>query len=397
MSISMQAIQTTLESKKTFCKFLSANDTGQTGGHQAGVYISKPSIGILFETPGIKGENKEKWVRIQWQNGLSTDSRFIYYGQGTRNEYRITNFGKEFPYLRPEYTGALFVLSQIGTDYYKGFVLNTEDEINSYLDAFGLTPAETNRLIETENVDASVVEKIAIDRFIATLTEDFPGSDVMASAARRIVYACHNNNMAIQNPDKALLTWTAEEYRLFKALEIERYGPIVKDGFDTVDDFVRMAHQVLNRRKSSAGKSLEHHLASIFDENDISYSAQAVTEGNKRPDFVFPSIADYHDFSFPVSRLTTLAAKTTCKDRWRQILNEADRLRGERKYLCTLQQGISATQMDEMEAEKVTLVVPKPYISAYPHEKQERIWTISRFVSYIKDLEQGEAEKCKAQ
>ena len=28
--------------------------------------------------------------------------RFIYYGQGTRNEYRITNFGRDFPFLTYE-------------------------------------------------------------------------------------------------------------------------------------------------------------------------------------------------------------------------------------------------------------------------------------------------------
>ena len=144
---------------------------------------------------------------------------------------------------------------------------------------------------------------------------------------------------------------------------------------------------MLNRRKSRAGKSLEHHLAAIFDENSIEYTAQAVTEGNKRPDFIFPSETAYHDFSFPVDRLTTLAAKTTCKDRWRQILNEADRLRNDRKYLCTLQQGISAMQMDEMESEGVTLVVPKAYIQTYPRERQDRIWTLYKFVEYIKETE----------
>ena len=35
------------------------------------------------------------------------------------------------------------------------------------------------------------------------------------------------------------------------------------------------------------------------------------------------------------------------RKRWQQILNEADRLRDENKYLCTMQQGMSAAQMDE--------------------------------------------------
>ena len=148
-----------------------------------------------------------------------------------------------------------------------------------------------------------------------------------------------------------------------------------------------MANQVLNRRKSRAGKSLEHHLSAIFDENKIQYTAQAVTEGNKKPDFLFPSEEAYHDLTFSIDKLCTLAAKTTCKDRWRQILNEADRLRDENKYLCTMQQGISAAQMDEMQAEKVILVVPKEYHKAYPKEKRDRIWTIARFVAYVKEME----------
>lgn len=150
----IQAIQAVLSSQKAYCKFLSANDTGLTGGHQAGIYISKPSIPILFDEPGEKGQNKEKWVKIKWQDGTETDTRFIYYGQGTRNEYRITNFGRGFPFLKPEYTGALFVLTQNSPEDYQSYILNTEDDIDQFLDAFGLSPADTNRLIEAEQVQA---------------------------------------------------------------------------------------------------------------------------------------------------------------------------------------------------------------------------------------------------
>lgn len=374
----------------TFTKFLTANDTGLTGGHQAGIYISKPSIQILFDEPGIRGQNKEKWVKVIWQDDFETNTRFIYYGQGTRNEYRITNFGRGFPFLRPEFTGALFVLIRINAENYKGYVLNTEDEINEFLGAFDLTPPETNRLIESKRIDASQREQTAIDEFINSLTVDFPSSDIMSAAARKISYtAMMKPTIMISDPDKAILQWVDQEYKLFRALEQERYGRTVANGFSSVDDFIALANQVLNRRKSRAGKSLEHHLAAVFDGNQIRYTAQAVTEGNKRPDFIFPSEAAYHDFSFPADRLTSLAAKTTCKDRWRQILNEADRLRDGRKYLCTLQQGISVMQMDEMESEKVTLVVPEPYISTYPREKQERIWSLRKFVNYVKEKQNG--------
>lgn len=66
---------------------------------------------------------------------------------------------------------------------------------------------------------------------------------------------------------------------------------------------------------------------------------------------------------YPVEQLISLAAKTTCKDRWRQIINEADRLRDRTKFLCTLQQGISTAQLDEMQEERVILVVPRPFIA----------------------------------
>lgn len=383
-----KAIQAVLSGKLAFCKFLSSNDTGETGGHQSGIYVSKPAVSILFEIAGVRGENKERWVHIKWQNDFETNSRFIYYGCGTRDEYRITNFGRAFPFLRPEYTGALFVLVKDRDDYYQAFVLNTEDDINQFLDAFGISPVETNRLININVVAPEILENRAIHEFIAGLGVDFPTSWEMSDAARRIENLVYDHVEDVtDNPDKKLVAWTDMEYRLFRALEYARYGELIAKKFDSVDEFVAAANQVLNRRKSRAGKSLEHHLGAIFDANRLIYTSQAITEGNKKPDFLFPSQEAYHDIQFPCEKLITLGAKTTCKDRWRQIINEADRLKGRPKYLCTLQQGISGAQMDEMEAEQVVLVVPKNYISTYPANRRDKIWTLDKFVRFVKEAE----------
>lgn len=384
------AINSVFYGKKAFCKFLSANDTGETGGHQAGIYISKPAIPILFDKPCERGYNCERWVKIHWFNYKDTDTRFIYYGSKTRNEYRITNFGKGFPFLKPEYTGALFVLvqSKESDEDYEAFVLNTEDDINQFLENFNMAPTETNNLITTGNVDLDLQEKKEIYSFISYLKADFPSSEIMSSKARDIQNVVYNHlEYIISNPDQKLLDWTSMEYKLFRALEHVRYGEAIRNGFENVEDFITLANQVLNRRKSRAGKSLEHHLSAIFDGNAVSYTAQAVTEGRKKPDFIFPSEAAYHDTSFSVEKIISLAAKTTCKDRWRQVLNEADRLRDKNKFLCTMQQGITSAQMDEMQSEKVILVVPKPYIKTYPRDKQDRIWTIKRFIEYVKEKE----------
>lgn len=382
------AIEKTMSGQQTFCKLLSPNDSGETGGHQSGFLISKTAKDMLFTASDLSSHIAKRNISLKWQDDFVTEGCFTWYE--SKNELRLTRFTRGFPFMGADYTGALFVLIKITADDYEGFILNTEDEINEFLNAFGLSPAETNRPIELSKTNASVREQIAIDTFINGLTVEFPSSEVMSSAARMIAYATLlNQRNAVVNPDKALLEWTDEEYKLFRALENARYGKTISQGFTSVDEFVLLANQVLNRRKSRAGKSLEHHLSAIFDENKISYTAQAVTEGNKRPDFIFPSQEAYHDFSFPTERITSLAAKTTCKDRWRQIINEADRLRDGKKYLCTLQQGISAAQMDEMDAEGVVLVVPKMYITTYPKERQERIWTLHKFVNYVKELERG--------
>ncbi len=383
----VKAIDAVLKGKDSFCKFLSANDSGETGGHQSGILISLSAKAMLFTDQEMR-ENHilKKNGTIRWQDDYSTSCTFTWYE--SKKELRITNFGRGRSPLRPEFTGALFVMVKDSEEDYQGFILNTDEDIQEFLDSFGLTPAETNRPIELSRVNPEVKEKNAIDAFIAGLTVDFPSSFDMSQAARMIQFDVYRNRrLTITDPDSALLKWTEEEYRLFRAIEHDRYGGTVSRGFATVDDFIALANQVLNRRKSRAGKSLEHHLSAIFDENRIEYTAQGVTEGNKKPDFLFPSEEAYHDMTFSIEKLCTLAAKTTCKDRWRQILNEADRLRDEHKYLCTMQQGISAAQMDEMQTEKVILVVPKPYIDAYPRDRRDRIWTISRFVGYVKEME----------
>lgn len=387
-SRSHEAIQTARTGRKVFCKFLSANDTGSTGAHQAGIYIPKKSFQILFDQPGVRGQNKDRHVNILWHDGSLTESRFIYYGRETRDEYRITRFGKNFPYFNSEHTGSLFILIQLDEENYKGYVLDTEDDIDLFLDAFSLSPTETNQIIDDTISMPDLSESTVIQSVIDSLPNGFPSTEEMALFARNIWDTVNRSwHMVSKDPDKVLLKWTETEYRLFRALEYSRYHNVIGEGFLRLDDFIDVANQVLNRRKSRAGKSLEHHLSAIFDEHGLLYQSQAITEGKKRPDFLFPSQDAYHDYNYPIERIVLLAAKRTCKDRWRQIINEADRLRDRTKFLCTLQQGISSAQMDEMETEHIILVIPKQYIKTYPKDRQHRIWTLRKFVGYVKEVE----------
>lgn len=380
------AVESAISSGISFCKFLSANDARATGSNQSGVLVSVAAARLLFNESLPDSSVLKRIVKITWQNDIVTESAFTYYS--SKKELRITRFGRGFDLINAEKTGSLFVLTKQSWDDYSAFLFDTEEEIETFLSAFGLSSTETNCLFGVNGVQKSDIENEAINSFVESLGDSFPETVVMAQAARNISNQIYNHvEYVMTNPDKKIIEWTNMEYALFRAIEEHQYGETVRNGFASLDEFVAVANSVLNRRKSRAGKSLEHHLGNIFDLNHISYDSQAITEGKKKPDFLFPSAAAYHDVSYPSKKLVTLAAKTTCKDRWRQILNEANRLKDDYKYLCTLQQGISPTQMDEMESEKVVLVVPQSYITFYPKDRRDRIWTIAKFVEYIKNIQ----------
>ena len=102
------------------------------------------------------------------------------HGIRVRMNSESQNLVVDFLFLRSEYTGALFVLVKNTTKEYDGFILNTEDDIQQYLDAFGLTPAETNRPIEINRITPKKREKTEIDKFISSLNEEFPSSEKMS-------------------------------------------------------------------------------------------------------------------------------------------------------------------------------------------------------------------------
>ncbi|MCC6599432.1 MAG: hypothetical protein IT223_02035 [Crocinitomicaceae bacterium] len=47
-------------------------------------------------------------------------------------------------------------------------------------------------------------------------------------------------------------------------MENDRHNNRIKTPFNSVEELVETSNTILNRRKSRAGKSLEHHLAEVF-------------------------------------------------------------------------------------------------------------------------------------
>ena len=382
--ILQKAIQCVQESQTAYCKFTTANDTGSTGGHQAGYHISKSAWPLLFNEEGQKGANKDKFVTIKWQDDFETESRFIYYGVGTRNEYRITRFGKGFPFLTDDNVGDLLVLCKLDDQYYHAYVLQTDDDMEDFFSGVGITASEVNQIIPDQFTETAEERLLQCFRdYISTLDVDFPPTTEMALRSRTCFLAAHGltEDLIRSNPDRQIVEWINAEYQLFRMLENDRYSHYIKQPFGDVEQLVIAANKILNRRKSRAGKSLEHHLDQIFGIFQLKYDTQAKTEGNKIPDFIFPGEEEYHNPKFDEKNLIFLGAKTTCKDRWRQIVGEADRIPV--KHLFTLQQGVSRNQMKEMTTQGVQLVVPKENKTAFARDLRDQILTLENFLGYV--------------
>src|SRR5258705_11104270 len=122
--IAEKAIEDAQAHGKAILKFISANDAGLTGSHQAGFYLPK-SVWKLYAPFGpVKGTLEKSKVRIFWQSDCYTDSVVTYYGRKSRDEYRLTCFGKGFPYLHEDMVGDLLVLIPQALNNFLAYVIH---------------------------------------------------------------------------------------------------------------------------------------------------------------------------------------------------------------------------------------------------------------------------------
>lgn len=241
----------------------------------------------------------------------------------------------------------------------------------------------------------SILEKIGIEvleeqpdflkKMLTEFNGGFPTTRKFSEFARKTLREIHDSK---KNPDETLLAWMSREEALFKTLERAllgndlNAGRICKGAEVDVDAFISLSLSVHNRRKSRVGNALENHLEQVFKDHGITCSRTKVTELKRKPDFIFPGIAEYHDARFPDTRLTMLASKSTCKDRWRQILNEAKRI--DRKHLFTLETSISVEQTDEMKDECVQLVLPSSLHNTFKPAQQKELLSLEQFIELAK-------------
>ncbi len=207
---------------------------------------------------------------------------------------------------------------------------------------------------------------------------DFPSGRDMAELARRGV-AEVTPELRKQPADDRLLAWVEAEFALFRAIESRVCADRVQRKFASVDEFLETAETITNRRKSRAGHSLEYHVEHLLRERGIAFEMSATVDGKVRPDVLLPGQAAYENKAHPAEKLAVLALKTTCKDRWRQVLNEGKRVVV--KDLLTLQPEMSRAQLEEMKAAGLRLTVPAPLHTGWQTPEGVRLLTVEELMA----------------
>lgn len=372
-------------------KRLSANDTQANGSHQAGPYIPK---NILFAVlPSLRrpeDENPDVWFNLMIDSHHDIRrARAVWYNNrrfgGTRNETRLTGLGgSASALLDPESTGALTVFAFSRESEEQPFECHVwvardaveEDTIEewtgpvepgqwiTYPDLLGMSGKKVDCWLEPDELPPEWLEK-------------FPRGEALVRKAIEM----RPENAA--DVDQRLMVRRDCEFEIYRSLENAVYMPRIRREFTNVDEFVAVAQPIIQRRRSRGGRSLEIHLQTIFREEMMDFASQPVVDSNSRPDFLFPSAAAYEDPSFPSERLRMLAVKSTIKERWRQVLEEASRI--EVKHLLTLQRGVSEAQFTAMRDSGIRLVVPQALHREYGPDISPHLQTLESFIGEVRE------------
>lgn len=321
----------------------------------------------------------------------------------TRTEWRLY-YSPNTPMQHAEEDDTLFIAKSAATETLLVVIAEKDSTASSQLQwLFGISgqinpefsvraelESEQDRLdfaarfiLEQIGVSIDESDDNYLEAMLMRFKNQFPTTAEFSLYARSILPEVN----CLDSPDLALTAWMEREEILYRTLEKHLVGEQLKkliskeNNLLETEPFLNLAMSTFQRRKARAGSALENHLEEIFRKFKIPYTRNGITEQRHKPDFIFPGITQYHDKNFPAAKLTMLGAKSTCKDRWRQILTEADRI--PRKHLITLEPSISENQTDEMQKEKVSLIVPTSLHTTYSNSQRKWLKDVGQFLDSI--------------
>ena len=382
--------------KRVLVKKLSNNDRDwarYANKHQAGVYIpAEQREGGFFPPLEVKPRKdpdsapiREAWFDTFWPQASGDEqakrTRIVHY-TSKGPETHMTRLPKEcFEQLSP---ASFLVMGQYrqgeNTVYECLTIDSASDEADLLLMHLDITPDFLIGEFEPAEVRAREQDRVLdfAEELIAawkagTIVEfgrsraAMPKTEELAGLARARYLEIHGldclNPFAIGRPGDALreisrsIEWDMfrDFQRRERAVELVRIvlGDAPRDM--TAAEIIRQLISELPRidalmlsasqqRKSRAGYSYEHHI-----------------EAKKRPDFILPSLAFISSGEAIAATGLILSAKTTLRERWKQV----EREKGERRlYLTTVDENIAGNAIQDMAGIGVQLVIPESLMDA---------------------------------
>lgn len=179
---------------------------------------------------------------------------------------------------------------------------------------------------------------------------DLPG-DIVREISRGVEYELFREyELRFRSMQLARIILAAEPA---DSITVEKVLVNLITGFHEIDRALLSASQ---QRKSRAGYSFEHHIQQMLADGKIPHEVQVIMEAKKRPDFVLPTYKLFKDKARPKDHALVLSAKTTLRERWKQVLNE---IKNCDLYLATVDEDIAANAIEDMGSAGIVLVVPE--------------------------------------
>ena len=401
---------------KIFYKWLSKNDyiwSEKENIHQSGILIPREHLNF-FNIERLPSSNLTKRYDIYWifksrkftrgdvkysRGDYATLKYYTGGNRGSRPETHLTNVYN--PYFK-KLEAPLFLLARMKDNssiFFNAIIIDRDGLIQSIKSKLDMPEGSLWGVLNVENNETSYDFNFSED-FNTTLFDiakkkynrykKIPGtkvtSDTVWNIAKNKDYGYLLKSQfklrglsQSKNPFETLLSrkpgdlirWalTVVEMRLVKMLEEIHYprkmisklknnnfeDPFTWDELErmlemSLDDIINIAKGITNSRRSRAGYSFECHIANLLDISNVEFERQS---GKKRIDFKI----------FTPDEEINLSAKTTARERWKQI--------HENFYFITIDRRISKNKIKKMRNKNIKIIVPETDIIDIEYYKSE--------------------------
>ncbi len=185
-----------------------------------------------------------------------------------------------------------------------------------------------------------------------------PTNDVLCSRAALVVLKGKNeteikhhfSQLFDQMQDEIYQQYLKAEHDAGQAVIDKLLGETGTIRFEDMNSFLM---SIFQSRKSRAGKAFEFIIRELFSRLSYPFAEQVDVDG-ATPDFMMPSEEVFRDN--PLGSII-FTAKRTLRERWRQVVTEANK--GYGFFLATLDNKVTQSQIDQAAKNKIYIVVPQ--------------------------------------